>query len=99
MPAQRIGEAIEAVARDSVDVLNAGGCEGFDHLVRNNVSHDLLLRSAYVGSVRNVPSPYFSDHPDRRRQISRIQSSTLAGEVLADFCCFEAPATSMTRGA
>jgi hypothetical protein len=45
MPAQHIGEAIEAVAHDSVDTLNAGGGEGFDHLVRDSASHDLLLSS------------------------------------------------------
>ncbi len=45
MAAQRIGEAIEAVAHDSVDALNAGGGEGFDHLVCNSACHDLLLRS------------------------------------------------------
>src|SRR5258708_39451981 len=31
MAARRIGEAIEAVAHDSLDALNAGGGEGFDH--------------------------------------------------------------------
>jgi len=33
MAAQRIGRAIEAVAHASVDALNTGGGEGFDHLV------------------------------------------------------------------
>jgi hypothetical protein len=46
MTAQRIGE--EAVADDSVDSLNAGGGEGFDHLVCNSACHDLLLRSPLV---------------------------------------------------
>jgi hypothetical protein len=44
MAAQRIGEAIEAIAHDSVDALNAGGGEGFDHLVCNSACHNLLLK-------------------------------------------------------
>src|SRR5712675_3436003 len=44
MAALCIDEAIEAVAHDSVDVINARGGEGFDHLVCNSACHDLLLR-------------------------------------------------------
>jgi len=43
MAAQGIGEAIEAVAHDSIDTLDTGGGEGFDHLVCNSARHDILL--------------------------------------------------------
>src|SRR5882762_8098143 len=43
MAPQRIGEAIEAVAHDSIDTLDTGGGEGFDHLVCNSACHDILL--------------------------------------------------------
>src|SRR5216684_6399699 len=45
MAAQCIGEAIEAVAYDSIDTLDTGGGESFDHLVCNSARHDILLRS------------------------------------------------------
>src|SRR5882672_8129661 len=44
MAAQCIGEAIEAVAYDSIDTLDTGGGEGFDHLVCNSACHDILLK-------------------------------------------------------
>src|SRR6266851_5902803 len=58
MAAQRIGEAIEAVAYDSIDALDTGGGEGFDHLVCNSARHDILLTMgcmvlmAVVGAAR-----------------------------------------------
>jgi hypothetical protein len=39
MAAQGIGEAIEAVAHDSIDALDPGRGEGFDHLVCNSACH------------------------------------------------------------
>jgi hypothetical protein len=58
MAAQCIGEAIEAVAYDSIDSLDTGGGEGFDHLVCNSARHDILLKigcmvlMAVVGAAR-----------------------------------------------
>src|SRR6202035_606350 len=58
MAAQCIGEAIEAVAYDSIDTLDTGGGEGFDHLVCNSARHDILLTMgrmvlmAVVGAAR-----------------------------------------------
>src|SRR5258708_28113645 len=58
MAAQCIGEAIEAVAYDSIDTLDTGGGEGFDHLVCNSACHDILLKMgcmvlmAVVGAAR-----------------------------------------------
>jgi hypothetical protein len=50
MAPQRIGEAIEAVANDSIDSPDTGGGESFDHLVCNSACHDLLLISvSWVG--------------------------------------------------
>ena len=39
MAAQRVGEAIQAVADDAVNALYAGGGEGLDHLVGNSCGH------------------------------------------------------------
>src|ERR1700682_471968 len=58
MAAQGIGEAIEAVAYDSIDTLDTGGGEGLDHLVCNSARHDILLTMgcmhlvAVVGAAR-----------------------------------------------
>src|SRR5258705_13270434 len=58
MAPQRIGEAIEAVAHDSINTLDTRGGEGFDHLVCNCVCHDILLTMgcmvlmAVVGATR-----------------------------------------------
>jgi len=54
MAAQRIGEAIEAVAHDSVDALDTGGGEGFDHLVCNSACHDILLKIGCMVSMAIV---------------------------------------------
>src|SRR5258706_12951040 len=54
MAEQRIGEAIEAVAHDSVDALNASGGEGFDHLVCNSACHDILLKIGCMVSMAIV---------------------------------------------
>jgi hypothetical protein len=45
MAPQCIGEAIEAVAHDSIDTLDTSSGERFDHLVCNSACHDILLRS------------------------------------------------------
>src|SRR6202171_1265075 len=45
---QRIGEAIEAVAHDSIDTLDTGGGEGFDHLVCDCLCHDILLKIRWM---------------------------------------------------
>jgi len=39
MPAQRVGEAVEAVADDAVNSAHAGRGQGFDHLVRHGLCH------------------------------------------------------------
>ncbi len=48
---QGIGEAIEAVAHDSIDTLDTRGGEGFDHLVCNSACHDILLKIGCMVSV------------------------------------------------
>ena len=37
--AQRVGEAVQAVADDAVNALYPGGGEGLDHLVGNSCGH------------------------------------------------------------
>jgi hypothetical protein len=54
MAAQCIGEAIEAVAYDSIDSLDTGGGEGFDHLVCNSACHDILLKIGFMVSMAIV---------------------------------------------
>src|SRR6266404_2535668 len=54
MAAQCIGEAIEAVAYDSIDTLDTGGGEGFDHLVCNSACHDILLKIGCMVSMAVV---------------------------------------------
>src|SRR6266403_3745902 len=56
MAAQCIGEAIEAVANDSIDTLDTGGGEGFDHLVCNSACHDILL---IVGAAQRARGEVF----------------------------------------
>jgi hypothetical protein len=40
---QRVGEAVQAVADDAVDALDAGGGEGLDHLVSDSCGHRPVL--------------------------------------------------------
>ena len=42
-PADRVGEAVEAVADDAVDALHAGGGENLDHLVGDGLGHRVSL--------------------------------------------------------
>src|SRR5229473_5335023 len=58
MAAQCIGEAIEAVAYDSIDALDTGGGEGFDHLVCNSACHDILLKIGCMVSMAIIGAAY-----------------------------------------
>ena len=57
--AQRVGEAVEAVADDAVDALDAGGGENLDHLVGDGAGqtrHPRVRRCGSRDDRRNRPA-------------------------------------------
>src|SRR5216684_1753634 len=60
MATQGIGEAIEAVAHDSIDTLDTGRGERFDHLVCNSARHDILLKFGCMVSVAIVGAAHLA---------------------------------------
>jgi hypothetical protein len=77
MAAQCIGEAIEAVAYDSIDSLDTGGGEGFDHLVCNSSCHDILLTmGCMVLPMRKAsadPAPGWGFFAFRNKNAARLK--------------------------
>ena len=55
MAAERVGEAVEAVADDAVDPSHAGRGEGLDHLVGNGCGHRIRSYSLFHESTPHAP--------------------------------------------